>query len=68
VIFAISRRPPYFSGEFPSTPPRLFWSLKFDEPIALPDGGKLVLLRDAAHYITALPAKVAARPEWQATE
>jgi hypothetical protein len=31
-----------------------------------PDGQKLVVLRDAASYITALPAKDAALPEWQA--
>ena len=42
------------------------WSREFDEPIALPDGEKLVVLRDAANYITALPAKEAALPEWQA--
>jgi hypothetical protein len=42
------------------------WSREFDEPIALPDGGKLVVLRDAANYITALPANEAALPEWQA--
>ena len=42
------------------------WGREFDEPIALPDGGKLVLLRDAATYITALPAKEAALAEWQA--
>ena len=42
------------------------WSREFDEPIAFPDGEKLVVLRDAANYITALPAKEAALPEWQA--
>jgi hypothetical protein len=42
------------------------WSREFDEPIALPDGEKLVVLRDAANYITALPAKEATLPEWQA--
>src|ERR1700682_240601 len=42
------------------------WSREFAEPIALPDGGKLVVLRDAADYITALAAKGAALPEWQA--
>jgi hypothetical protein len=29
-------------------------------------GGKLVTLRDAANYITALPAKEAELPEWPA--
>jgi hypothetical protein len=42
------------------------WGRQFDEPITLPDGQKLVVLRDAASYITALPAKDAALPEWQA--
>jgi hypothetical protein len=42
------------------------WGREFDEPIALPDGRKLVLLRDAASYITALPEKEADTPEWQA--
>jgi hypothetical protein len=44
----------------------LGWDLEFDESIALERGGKLVTLRDAANYITALPAKEAALPEWQA--
>jgi hypothetical protein len=42
------------------------WSREFEKPIALFDGGKLVVLRDAANYITALPPKEAALPEWQA--
>ena len=42
------------------------WSREFEEPVALPDGRKLVVLRDAANYITALPAKDVALPEWQA--
>jgi hypothetical protein len=42
------------------------WGREFDEPIALPDGGRLVVLRDAASYITALPRKEADAPEWQA--
>jgi hypothetical protein len=44
----------------------LGWDLEFDEPIALERGGKLVTLRDATNYITALPANEAALPEWQA--
>jgi hypothetical protein len=32
----------------------------------LPNGRKLVSLRDAANYITALPKKEAHAPEWQA--
>jgi hypothetical protein len=42
------------------------WSREFDEPIALPDGGTLVTLRDAADFITALPDEEAAMPEWEA--
>ena len=44
----------------------LGWSREFEEPIALPGGGKLVVFRDAANYTTALPANEAALPEWQA--
>jgi hypothetical protein len=39
-------------------------SRKFDEPIVLPDR-KLITLRDAADYITGLPKKESALPEWQ---
>jgi hypothetical protein len=42
------------------------WGHEFDEPIALPNGRQLVVLRDAASYITALPKKEADAPEWQA--
>jgi hypothetical protein len=42
------------------------WSRKFEDPIVLPDRRKLVTLRDAATYITALSKKDAALPEWQA--
>jgi hypothetical protein len=42
------------------------WGREFDEPIVLPDGRKLIVLRDAAGYITALPKKEADAPEWQA--
>ena len=42
------------------------WQRKFDDPILLPDGQTLVTLRDAAAFITGLPKKEAARPEWQA--
>jgi hypothetical protein len=35
-------------------------------PIALPDGRRLVVLRDAANYIIKLPKKEAAPPERQA--
>ena len=42
------------------------WSREFDDPIVLPEGEKLRTLRDAATYITGLPKKEAALPEWQA--
>ncbi|WP_256365912.1 MULTISPECIES: hypothetical protein [unclassified Tardiphaga] len=32
------------------------WDLKFPAPIAVPRGKPLVTLRDAASYITTLPA------------
>jgi hypothetical protein len=41
------------------------WSRKFDEPIALADGGKLLTLRDAATYITKLPMAEHDADEWQ---
>ncbi|MFB9262930.1 hypothetical protein ACFFWD_07050 [Bradyrhizobium erythrophlei] len=42
------------------------WRRKFDDPIELPDGRVLVTLHDAATYITELPKKESAAPEWQA--
>jgi hypothetical protein len=39
---------------------------KFDEPITLSDGRKLVSLRDAATYATKFPKKEADTAEWQA--
>jgi hypothetical protein len=44
----------------------LSWKRRFDEPIALPDGRKLVTLLDAANYATELPKKEADTAEWQA--
>jgi hypothetical protein len=41
------------------------WSREFDDPIELPDGRMLFTLHDAATYITELPKKEAAAPEWQ---
>jgi hypothetical protein len=43
----------------------LSWSTPFYEPIILPDGRNLVTLKDAATYITSLPKKESALPEWQ---
>lgn len=41
------------------------WSTPFYEAIILPDGRKLITLKDAANYITSLPKKESALPEWQ---
>ena len=42
------------------------WSRKFDEPISLPKGRRLVTLKDAGTYITKLPKAEHMAPEWQA--
>jgi hypothetical protein len=44
----------------------LSWSREFDDPISLPDGRKLLTLKDAADYIMKLPKKESDLPEWQA--
>ena len=41
------------------------WDRRFREPIALPDGGALVSLRDAGTYITQLPQAEHDALEWQ---
>jgi hypothetical protein len=41
------------------------WQREFEDSIPLPDGRKLVTLRDAADYITSLPKKESDLPEWQ---
>ena len=41
------------------------WDLRFHEPIETPRGGRLVTLRDAAAYVTALPAHTHAEAVWQ---
>ncbi|MBR0809342.1 hypothetical protein JQ636_37925 [Bradyrhizobium japonicum] len=41
------------------------WSARFSDPIILPDGRKLVTLRDAASYVTALPKAEHEAAEWQ---
>ena len=41
------------------------WQRKFEDPIPLPGGRELITLRDAADYITGLPKKKSALPEWQ---
>jgi hypothetical protein len=39
---------------------------RFDDPIVLPDGHRLVTLQDAGTYITKLPKAEHEAPEWQA--
>jgi hypothetical protein len=46
--------------------PLVPWSARFDEPIKLPDGRKLVTLEDAGKFITKLPKAEHEAPEWQA--
>jgi hypothetical protein len=43
----------------------LSWGQRFFDPITLPDGRKLVTLRDAAQYITQLPKAEHDAAEWQ---
>ena len=38
------------------------WSAPFEDPIILPDGRKLLTLKDAADYITKLPKKESESP------
>lgn len=42
------------------------WCTPFDKPIILPNGRKLVTLKDAGAYITKLPKAAHKEPEWQA--
>jgi hypothetical protein len=42
------------------------WSTRFEDPIALLDGRKLIMLKDAADYVMKLPKKESDLPEWQA--
>jgi hypothetical protein len=44
----------------------LSWSTPFADQISLPGGRELVTLKDAATYMTGLPKKETALPEWQA--
>ena len=41
------------------------WNRQFEEPIPLPNGKRLVTLRDAAEYITKLPKAEHDVAEWQ---
>jgi hypothetical protein len=42
------------------------WKRRFDDPIVLPDGRRLVTLQDAGTYITKLPKSEHEASEWQA--
>ena len=42
------------------------WDQQFFDPIELPNGRKLVTLRDAARYVTKLPKAEQQAPQWQA--
>jgi hypothetical protein len=42
------------------------WHRRFEDPIPLFDGRKLITLKQAAEYIIALPKKEHDAPEWQA--
>jgi len=44
----------------------LSWSASFEDPIPLPDGRRLLTLRDAAEHITTLSKAEHSAPEWQA--
>jgi hypothetical protein len=44
----------------------LSWKRRFDDPIGLPDGRRLITLQDAGTYITKLPKSEHEAPEWQA--
>jgi hypothetical protein len=44
----------------------LFWDQQFFDPIVVPNGKKLVTLRDAANYIMKLPKAEHDADEWQA--
>ncbi|NEV75498.1 hypothetical protein DYI24_00180 [Rhodopseudomonas sp. BR0C11] len=41
------------------------WTLRFDPPIPLPDGGEIATLREAGDYIAALPPAEQRHPEVQ---
>jgi hypothetical protein len=43
----------------------LSWSASFEDPIILPDGRKLLTLKDAGEYITTLPKAEQQLDEWQ---
>lgn len=56
-----------YSGQFCilCVTPKMSWSLEFDEAITLAKGQSLRTLRDAGHYILALPKRETAQRHWQ---
>jgi hypothetical protein len=42
------------------------WTRKFDEPIPVPKGRRLITLRDAGDYVAKLPKAKHMTAEWQA--
>ena len=40
------------------------WSTRFDEPISIPEGGKLITLQHAADYIMKLPNELQQELRW----
>ena len=49
----------------PTAAPEMPWSTPFDDPIALPGGGRLATLQQAADYIMKLPQEVQQQARWQ---
>ena len=41
------------------------WQRKFEDPILLPEGRKLITLSDAADYIMDVPKETFDLPDWQ---
>jgi hypothetical protein len=41
------------------------WHIRFDDPIPLPDGGQLVMLREAGEHIARLPKTLHDSDRWQ---
>ena len=41
------------------------WERRFADPIILPDGGELITLGDAGHYVAGLPKAKHSAPEWR---
>jgi hypothetical protein len=63
---AAKENPGFHAGVFHLWSFPISWDRLFTEPIKLPNGRKLVTLRDAALYITKLPKAEHDAEEWQA--